>query len=162
PQPPAHGPARLHEDRHGRVAGQLSGLLRAGDRLRVRAVRHRLPNGDWRTGPTEPDAWRRRGRGDHRSPRRHHRLGGEPPVAAGLDRLGEDCDLAGLAYYHRGVDGNVYERLAAGMILGCSLLTGRGVPCGGEGDLKNCMAMKVMDTLGAGGSYTELYAMDFQ
>lgn len=82
-------------------------------------------------------------------------------VAVGLDRLAEDFDLQGLAYYHRGVDGNLYERLAAGMILGCSLLTARGIPCSGEGDLKNCMAMKVMDTLGAGGSYTELYAMDF-
>ncbi|HZP81540.1 MAG TPA: L-fucose/L-arabinose isomerase family protein [Chthonomonadaceae bacterium] len=82
-------------------------------------------------------------------------------VAVGLDRLAEDFDLQGLAYYHRGVDGNIHERLAAGLILGCSLLTARGIPCSGEGDLKNCMAMKVMDTLGAGGSYTELYAMDF-
>jgi len=82
-------------------------------------------------------------------------------VAAGLDRLARDFDLQVLAYYHRGVDGNAYERIAAGLILGCSLLTGRGVPCSGEGDLKNCMAMKVMDILGAGGSYTELYAMDF-
>jgi L-arabinose isomerase len=82
-------------------------------------------------------------------------------VGAGLDRLAADFDLHGLAYYHRGVDGNLYERIAAGMILGCSLLTGRGIPCSGEGDLKNCLAMKVMDTLGAGGSYTELYAMDF-
>jgi L-arabinose isomerase len=82
-------------------------------------------------------------------------------VAVGLDRLARDFDLHGLAYYHRGVDGNAYERIAAGLILGCSLLTGQGIPCSGEGDLKNCMAMKVMDTLGAGGSYTELYAMDF-
>jgi L-arabinose isomerase len=82
-------------------------------------------------------------------------------VAAGLDRLADDFDLHGLAYYHRGVDGNIHERLAAGLILGCSLLTARGIPCSGEGDLKNCMAMKVMDTLGAGGSYTEFYAMDF-
>jgi len=82
-------------------------------------------------------------------------------VAVGLDSLAHDFDLHGLAYYHRGVDGNAYERLGAGLILGCSLLTARGIPCSGEGDLKNCMAMKVMDTLGAGGSYTELYAMDF-
>lgn len=82
-------------------------------------------------------------------------------MAVGLDMLVKDCDLQGLSYYHRGVDGNVYERLAAGMILGCSLLTGQGVPCSGEGDLKNCIAMKVMDILGAGGSYTEFYAMDF-
>lgn len=82
-------------------------------------------------------------------------------VAVGLDKLAAEFDLQGLAYYHRGVDGNDYERLGAGLILGCSLLTARGIPCSGEGDLKNCMAMKVVDTLGAGGSYTELYAMDF-
>ena len=82
-------------------------------------------------------------------------------VAAGLDALVSDFALDGLAYYHRGVGGSAHERLAAGMILGCSLLTARGVPCSGEGDLKNCVAMKAMDTLGAGGSYTELYAMDF-
>ena len=50
----------------------------------------------------------------------------------------------------------------AGVILGCSLLTARGIPCSGEADLKNCQAMKIMDLLGAGGSYTELYAMDFR
>ena len=82
-------------------------------------------------------------------------------VAVALDRLVADFDLNGLAYYYRGVAGNEYERLAAGMILGCSLLTARGVPCSGEGDLKNCQAMKILDLLGCGGSYTEFYAMDF-
>ncbi len=67
-----------------------------------------------------------------------------------------------LAYYYLGVGGNMYERLGAGVILGCSLLTARGIPCSGEADLKNCQAMKIMDLLGAGGSYTELYAMDFR
>ena len=83
-------------------------------------------------------------------------------VAVGLDRLVEDFGLDGLAYYYRGVDGNTYERLGAGLILGCSLLTARGIPCSGEADLKNCQAMKIMDLLEAGGSYTELYAMDFR
>ena len=83
-------------------------------------------------------------------------------VAVGLDHLVEDFNLDGLTYYYRGVGGNLYERLGAGLILGCSLLTARGIPCSGEGDLKNCQAMKIMDLLGAGGSYTELYAMDFR
>jgi L-arabinose isomerase len=82
-------------------------------------------------------------------------------VSAGLDRLAEDFDLEALAYYYRGTNGSVYERLGAGLILGNSLLTARGVPASGEGDLKNAVAMKVMDTLGAGGSFTEFYAMDF-
>ena len=82
-------------------------------------------------------------------------------VSAGLDRLVEDFDLDALAYYYRGTNGSVYERIGAGMILGNSLLTARGIPASGEGDLKNAVAMKVMDSLGAGGSFTEFYAMDF-
>jgi L-arabinose isomerase len=82
-------------------------------------------------------------------------------VAAGLDRMVSDYDLSALAYYYRGAPDSEYERLGAGLILGNSLLTARGIPASGEGDLKNAVAMKVMDVLGAGGSYTEFYAMDF-
>jgi L-arabinose isomerase len=83
-------------------------------------------------------------------------------VAAGIERMVEEFDLDGLTYYYRGLDGNPYERLGAGLILGNSLITARGVPASGEGDLKTCLAMLVMDRLGAGGSYTEFYAMDFR
>jgi L-arabinose isomerase len=83
-------------------------------------------------------------------------------VAAGLDRLVEEFDLDGLTYYYRGVEGNLYERLGAGWILGNSLLTARGVPASGEGDLKTCLAMLILDRFGAGGSFTEFYAMDFR
>lgn len=82
-------------------------------------------------------------------------------VACGLDQLVTDFDLDGLTYYYRGLNGNMFEQLGAGVIVGNSLLTARGVPASGEGDLKTCLAMKVMDALGAGGSYTEFYAMDF-
>ena len=82
-------------------------------------------------------------------------------VAVGLDRLVEDFELDGLTYYYRGVGGNVAERVAAGLIVGNSLLTTRGVPASGEGDLKTNIAMLLLDRLGAGGSYTEFYALDF-
>jgi L-arabinose isomerase len=82
-------------------------------------------------------------------------------VSVGLDKLTDKFALSGLTYYYRGLDGNEYERLGAGLILGNSLLTARGIPASGEGDLKTCLAMKIMDSLGAGGSYTEFYAMDF-
>lgn len=82
-------------------------------------------------------------------------------VAAGLDRLVADFRLDGLSYYYRGTDANPQEHLAAGLILGNTLLTGRGVPCSGEGDTKNAIAMLIMDRLDAGGSFTEFYAMDF-
>ena len=44
-------------------------------------------------------------------------------VAVGLDRLVEDFELDGLTYYYRGVGGNIAERVAAGLIVGNSLLT---------------------------------------
>jgi L-arabinose isomerase len=82
-------------------------------------------------------------------------------VAVGLDRLVGDFELDGLTYYYRGAGGNIAERVTAGLIVGNSLLTARGVPASGEGDLKTNIAMLLMDRLGAGGSYTEFYALDF-
>lgn len=82
-------------------------------------------------------------------------------VAVGLDKLVSDFDLNGLTYYYRGLNGNAYEELGSSLIVGNSLLTTRGVPASGEGDLKTCLAMLIMDRLGAGGSFTEFYAMDF-
>jgi L-arabinose isomerase len=83
-------------------------------------------------------------------------------VAAGLDHLIDDFGLDSLAYYHRGLDGEIHERLGAGMILGASLLTARGVPAAGEYELRTSLAMLILDRLGAGGSFTELQALDFQ
>jgi len=83
-------------------------------------------------------------------------------VAVGLDRLAADFTLDGLTYYYRGLDGNESERLGAGMILGNTLLTARGIPASGEGDLKTCLAMLMLDRFGVGGSFTEFYAMDFR
>ncbi len=83
-------------------------------------------------------------------------------VAVGLDRVAKDFALDGLTYYYRGLDGNEFERLGAGLILGNTLLTARGIPASGEGDLKTCLAMLMMDRFSAGGSFTEFYAMDFR
>jgi len=83
-------------------------------------------------------------------------------VAAGLDRLASDFDLDGLAYYYRGTAGDRIEQIASAMILGNTLLTARGIPAAGEGDLKTAIAMKIMHELGAGGSFSEFCAMDFR
>jgi len=48
------------------------------------------------------------------------------------------------------------------MILGASLLTARGVPTCGEYELRTSLAMLVLDRLGAGGSFTELQALNFR
>jgi L-arabinose isomerase len=82
-------------------------------------------------------------------------------VAVGLDALVEDFELDALTYYYRGVGDNQAERLGAGLIVGNSLLTARGIPTAGEADLKTNLAQLILDRLGAGGSYTEYYALDF-
>lgn len=83
-------------------------------------------------------------------------------VSVALDRLVEDFALDSLAYYHRGLDGETHERVGAGMILGASLLTARGIPACGEFELRTSLAMLAMDRIGAGGSFTELQALNFR
>ena len=82
-------------------------------------------------------------------------------VSVGLDRLVADFALDTLAYYHRGLDGETHERVGAGLILGASLLTSRGIPAAGEFELRTSLAMLILDRLGAGGSFTELQALNF-
>jgi L-arabinose isomerase len=82
-------------------------------------------------------------------------------VSVGLDRLADDFGLDSLAYYHRGLEGEQHERLGAGMILGASLLTARGIPACGEYELRTSLAMLIVDRLGGGGSFTELQALNF-
>ncbi|MGI8417059.1 MAG: arabinose isomerase [Nakamurella sp.] len=82
-------------------------------------------------------------------------------VSVGLDRLVSDFALDSLAYYHRGLEGEQHERLGAGMILGASLLTARGVPTCGEYELRTSLAMLIVDRLGGGGSFTELQSLNF-
>jgi L-arabinose isomerase len=83
-------------------------------------------------------------------------------VSAGLDRLVADFGLDSIAYYHRGLEGEQHERLGAGMILGASLLTARGIPIVGEYELRTSLAMLIVDRLGGGGSFTELQALNFR
>jgi L-arabinose isomerase len=82
-------------------------------------------------------------------------------VAVGLEKLVADYNLDGISHYYRGLPGNNDEFLIANIIVGASLLTAKGIPVAGEGDLKNCTAMLIMDRLDAGGSFCELHPADF-
>ncbi len=83
-------------------------------------------------------------------------------VSVGLDRLVDDFELDSLAYYHRGLAGEQHERLGAGMILGASLLTARGIPATGEYELRTTVAQLATQVIGAGGSFCEIQALNFE
>jgi L-arabinose isomerase len=82
-------------------------------------------------------------------------------TSVALDRLVEEHDLGSLAYFYNGTPNADNQDTISSIILGNSLLTSRGIPVAGEHEVKNAQAMKIMDTFGVGGSFTEYYAMDF-
>ena len=83
-------------------------------------------------------------------------------TSVALDRLVEKYRLGSMAYYYKGTGSKENEEAIASIILGNSLLTAKGVPVAGEYEIKNVQAMKIMDSFGSGGSFTEFYAMDFK
>lgn len=78
-----------------------------------------------------------------------------------MDGLVAKHRLGSMAYYYMGVGNPANEDAISSIILANSLLTARGVPVAGELEIKNAQAMKILDSFGVGGSFTEYYAIDF-
>jgi L-arabinose isomerase len=82
-------------------------------------------------------------------------------TSVAMNRLVKEYRLGSLAYYYKGVGIADNEDTLSSIIVGNSLLTGRGIPVAGELEIKNVQAMKILDCLDAGGSFTEYYATDY-
>ncbi len=83
-------------------------------------------------------------------------------TSVALDQLVARHRLGSMAYYYKGTGNIDNEEAISSIILGNSLLTANNIPVAGEYEIKNAQAMKIMDSFGAGGSFTEYYAMDYK
>jgi L-arabinose isomerase len=90
-----------------------------------------------------------------------HELERAARTSAALGQFVEAHSLGALAYFYQGSGVEQNEDTITSIILGASLLTSRGIPVAGEYEIKNAIAMKIMDSFGAGGSFTEYYTIDF-
>jgi L-arabinose isomerase len=81
-------------------------------------------------------------------------------TSVALDQLVARYNLGSMAYYHEGTPGSDHQDVIGSVILGCSLLIDRHVAIAGEYEVKNALAMKILDSFGAGGSFSEYYAID--
>ncbi len=81
--------------------------------------------------------------------------------AIAISKVIADLRLEALAYYYEGEGDPEYEKIVTTLIPGMTLLTGQNVPVAGECEIKNVLAMKIMDLFNAGGSFSEFYGLDF-
>ncbi len=83
-------------------------------------------------------------------------------MACALDAMVEKNSLTALAYFYKGENNNLYERMGAALIVGNTLLTSSGIPLAGEADLKTAAAMLIMNKISGAGSFAELHPFDIE
>lgn len=82
-------------------------------------------------------------------------------ASAALESFVKEKDLDGLAYFYAGTANTLHRIVTSSLIVGNSILIAEGIPMCGEFDIKTCIAMLLMDAIGAGGSFAEIHPFDF-
>lgn len=82
-------------------------------------------------------------------------------VSVGIDKIINNNNLSGFAYYYLGENDSIYERTASNMCIGNSLMTTSGIAMAGEADMKTALAMYLTSAIGCGGSFAEFTSCDF-
>jgi L-arabinose isomerase len=80
---------------------------------------------------------------------------------AAMEKLIEKESLDGMAYYYEGEPDSLVRQVVSSVIVGNTILQGKGFPICGEADIKTCVAMLIMDRLKMGGSFAEFHPFDF-
>lgn len=83
-------------------------------------------------------------------------------TSVALETMVNNKQLGGMAYYYEGSDDSRYEDIITSVIPGNTLLTMHNIPVAGEYEVKNALAMKIMDLMGIGGSFSEFIALDLK
>jgi len=83
-------------------------------------------------------------------------------TSVALDKLVDEKNLGSMAYYYMGSGIAENEDTLSSIILGNSLLNGKGITTAGEYEVKTAQAMKILDSFGVGGSFTEYVTCDFK
>src|SRR5260370_24959085 len=82
-------------------------------------------------------------------------------TSAALEQFVAIHSRGSLAYFYKGSGVEQNEETITSIILGASLLTSRGIPVAGEYEIKNALAMKIMDSFWTARSFTQDYPIHF-
>ena len=82
-------------------------------------------------------------------------------VAVGMEKLINEFELNALAFHYSGYPDSIEEKIGYSLTLGGTLLTGSGIPCVAEGDIKVAIAMFILGFFNGGATQAEHYYADY-